>query len=353
MKTFLRFFSSLWAVALGLCPAAGADSRSAKPPLPLIHCTDLFHPHGDPDDHFDLATLYGMPGIDLKAVILDQGRLQAKQPGTIPVSQLNRITGRTVPAATGLADKLRTPTDTGLDQPAEFQQGVALILSTLRQSPRRVAITAVGSMRDATAAFNREPDLFRRKVDKLVIFIGEASDSKFTEHNVSLDPQAYVGLMRSGLPLYWVPCFDGGLWQNRGHASFWQAKHADLLRHAQPALLQYFIYALEKETADPIAFLSTPVDPGRKERLLAGVRNLWGAAVFEYLVAPDKTAAQFGFAEIAVSMGDDAVVHYGPAKGSKRVWRFEVRDLASYPAQMTAATAGFLARIGAATGEDR
>ena len=25
--------------------------------VPLIYCTDLFHPHGDPDDHFDLATL--------------------------------------------------------------------------------------------------------------------------------------------------------------------------------------------------------------------------------------------------------------------------------------------------------
>ena len=329
----------------------GSEARqqtaaASKPPLRLIHCTDLFHPHGDPDDHFDLATLYGIPGLDLKAVILDQGRLQAERPGTIPISQLNRITGRKVPAAIGLADKLRAPADTGLDQPAEFQQGVALILSTLRQSAAPVAITAVGSMRDVTAAFNREPELFRRKVDKLLIFIGEASEPKFTEHNVSLDPQAYVGLLRSGLPLHWVPCFDGGLWQNRGRASFWQAKHADLLRNAQPTLLQYFIYALEKETADPIAFLSTPIDPQRKERLLAGSRNLWCAAVFEFLVAPGKTDAMFGFSEVEVQVGDDAVIRYGQAPGSKRVRRFEVRDLASYPAQMTAVTAACLARVG-------
>jgi hypothetical protein len=347
MKPFLRLCCLLFALALGLCPASGADLRSAKPSLPLIHCTDLFHPHGDPDDHFDLATLYGIPGLDLKAVILDQGRLQAKQPGTFPVSQLNHITGRKVPTASGLADKLRSPADSGLDQPSEFQKGVALILSTLRQSPAPVAITAVGSMRDVAAAFNREPDLFRRKVDKLLIFIGEASEPKFTEYNVGLDPQAYVGLMRSGLPLYWVPCFDGGLWQNRGHASFWQAKHADLLRNAQPALLQYFIYALEKETADPIAFLSTPIDPQRKERLLAGSRNLWCTAVFEFLVAPEKTGGMFAFSEVEVQVGDDAVVHYGLAAGSKRVRRFEVRDLAHYPAQMTAATANHLARVGA------
>lgn len=29
-------------------------------PHPLIHQTDLFHPHGDPDDHFDLATVFAL-----------------------------------------------------------------------------------------------------------------------------------------------------------------------------------------------------------------------------------------------------------------------------------------------------
>ena len=51
----------------------------------------------------------------------------------------------------------------------------------------------------------------------------------------------------------------------------------------RPEVLQYFIYALEKEKADPIAFLSTPVDLARKQRLFAGTRNLWCAAVFEWL----------------------------------------------------------------------
>ena len=119
------------------------------------------------------------------------------------------------------------------------------------------------------------------------------------------------------------------------------------MRNARPGLLQYFIYALEKETADPIAFLSTPVDPQRKDRLLVGTRNLWCAAVFEFLVAPEKTGAMFGFSEVEVRVGDDAVIHYGHALGSKRVRRFEVRDLATYPSQMTAATAVLLARVGA------
>jgi hypothetical protein len=323
---------------------------SSGPLVPVIHCTDLFHPHEDPDDHFDLATLYAIPGIELKAVILDQGALQVTRPGTIPVSQLNRITGRNVPAAIGLAEKLRSPTDPALGQKLEFQQGVELILRTLRESPVPAAISMVGSARDVVAAFNRAPGLFRRKVGKILAFIGEASDPKFIEWNVSLDPHAYVGLLRSGLPVYWVPCFDGGPWINKGHASFWQAKHEDLLRNAPPQLLQYFIYALEKEKSDALAFLSNAVDPGRKQRLLAGTRNLWAAAVLEFLAGRSGAAGPYEFSAVEVSVGDDAVVHYVVGPASKKILRFQVRDLPPYPAQMTAATAHLLSRLTPSTG---
>ena len=111
----------------------------ARRPVPVIYCTDLFHPHDDPDDHFDLATLYAMPELDIKGVVLDQGQKQLERPGRIPVSQLNRITGRNVPAVIGLATPLTSPDDKALDQPAQFQQGVELILRTLRDSARPVS----------------------------------------------------------------------------------------------------------------------------------------------------------------------------------------------------------------------
>ena len=195
--------------------ATGADSPPASR-IPLLYCSDLFHPHDDPDDHFDLATLYAIPEFDVRGIVLDQGALQVSRPGSIPVTQLNALTGRHIPAAIGLASKLASPTDPGLDQPDQFQGGVRLILDTLRAATQRVDIIAVGSMRDLTAAFNREPELFRQRAGRLLLFIGEASDPDFREHNVSLDPHAFVGLMRSGLDLYWVPCFDGGLWRNAG-----------------------------------------------------------------------------------------------------------------------------------------
>ena len=336
--------------------------------VPVIYCTDLFHPHDDPDDHFDLATLYAMPELDIKGVVLDQGRKQLERPGRIPVSQMNKITGRNVPAAIGLADPLKSPDDQALDQPAQFQGAVELIIQTLRASARPVCIAALGSVRDVVCAFNREPGLFRTNVTMVLAFIGEASDGKFQEYNVGLDPQAFVGLMRSGLPVYWVPCFDGGLWQNRGHASFWRASQRALLEGATPEGIQYFIYALEKESAEPLAFLSRPVEPERQARLFAGTRNLWCTAVLGVMsgrevvfdgskwtsVLPQSNRAAavagqkplFEFPEVEILVSDAGTVSCGKGPGSHKVRRFEVRDSAQYEQGMVEATTALLSSLG-------
>jgi len=174
--------------------------------------------------------------------------------------------------------------------------------------------------------------------------------------------------MRSGLPIYWVPCFDGGLWQNRGHASFWRASHRALLGQAAPEVIQYFIYALEKERSDPLTFLSRPVEPERQARLFAGTRNLWCAAVLgvmsgrevvldggkwtSALPGSDRQATGvrhkplFGFSEVEVSVSDAGVVSYGKKPGSHKVSRFEVRNPAQYEPGMVEATAGLLSSLG-------
>lgn len=287
-----------------------------------------------------------MPKLDIKVVVLDQGNKQLQRPGSIPVSQMNRITAQNVPTAIGLARQLASPKDTALDQPAEFQGGVAAILKVLRDSSVPVTITTVGSVRDVVAAYNREPDLFRTKVGRLIAFIGDASHPTFKEFNVKLDPQAYIGLMQSGLPVWWVPCFDGGDWQNKGHASFWKAKHGDILKDASPQLIQYFVYAFGKEKSDPLAFLSLPVDAERKARMFGGTRNLWCTAIFDVMAwTKDKTGNElFGFSKVELSVTKDAVIQYVHGKESNSVMLFEIRDRDKYAAAMTEATAKWLAR---------
>ncbi len=361
-------FLVLAALRVGSWPASEGTASTNVPSIPVIYSTDLFHPHDDPDDHFDLAAISAMPELDLKGIVLDQGDKQLKRPGAIPVSQMNKITGRNVPTVLGLTEKLKSPTDRALDQNPEFQKGVEFILDTLRSSPSPVMITTVGSVRDVVAAYNRNPALFRGKLGKLLVFIGEASDPSFQEYNVKLDLQAYVGLMRSGLPIYWVPCFDGGKWKNAGHASFWNAKHEDLLREASPELVQFFIYALEKETSDPLSFLSSPAEPQRQAQFFARTRNLWCTAVFGVLsgrqvtfdgtkyrsVPPANRKAHeaalnndlFGFSEVDMSISDTGIVRYGKSRDSRKVMRFEVRNKASYAEGMTRMTADLLSRLG-------
>ena len=209
------------ALLLLLLISAIARPQTAAPSsIPLVYSTDLFHPHDDPDDHLDLATVFAIPEFDLKAILLDQGDKQLRKPGRIPVEQMFALTGRRVPYAAGLGAKLRTPSDTGLDQPKEFQGAVELFLKVLRDSDRPVRVVAVGSVRDIAAAFNREPELLRKKVEALYLVIGNAKIGGI-EYNVELDRQAFRAVLRSKLPIYWFPCFPA---QNR-LSTYWKFPH--------------------------------------------------------------------------------------------------------------------------------
>ena len=53
--------------------------------VPFIHQTDLFRPHNDPDDHWDLATLYALGAteyLDPIGVLIDSPLI----PDRIPMS---------------------------------------------------------------------------------------------------------------------------------------------------------------------------------------------------------------------------------------------------------------------------
>jgi len=240
--------------------------------IPLIYCTDLFHPHDDPDDHFDLANVFAMPELDIKGIILDLGAKQKKKPGRIPMEQMLRLTGRKIPYATGLRDKLKSPNDKGLDQPKEDQGAVELILKILRESSEPVIMVTTGSLRDTYAAYNRDPELLRNKISRFYINIGSLLEDQ-GEWNELLDPQSYIGMMRSGLPIYWCPCRPTKV--NR--STHWAFKHHEILEGIPPALLNWFIYALQvprPNELDPMAALTMDLRPWR--HLVMGMtRNMW------------------------------------------------------------------------------
>ena len=147
-------------------PVIAAENRSPAPTprgIPLIDVTDLYHPHQDVGDNFDVLAAYALPELDLRAVILDctepfrqpvakdpgpglfPDASGPREPGFIPVWQLNSIFGRNVPCATIPFGRMKSPGDKLLDAPPFQQQGIELILNTLRESPEPVHIVSFGS----------------------------------------------------------------------------------------------------------------------------------------------------------------------------------------------------------------
>ncbi len=348
----------LLAAALAFAPCdsqESADTRdSGAGSVPILYSTDLFHPHGDPDDHFDLATLFAVAELDIRGVVLDVGARQTKAPGRIPVTQMIHLTGRKVPFAVGLKEPLKSPSDDGRDQPGEYQDGVELLLDGLRRAQRPITVFTTGSLRDVAAAWNRRPELLKQKIARLYVNIGDSSGGD--EHNVGLDRHSYVRVMRSGLPVWWCPCFDGGVWKReQGYATYWRFRHEDVLESTPEPLQNWFIYALTRSRSDPLDFLSQAQNPDVRRRVWAMARNMWCTGPF--LDAAGKTVVEvepgqwqvvplaeaegknrlFHFVPGEVSVEDGGRVALLPGKVGKghRVQVFKIHDVAAYDRAMT------------------
>jgi len=262
-------------VATSLLSSARAEKGSGRS-VPVIYSSDLFHPPDDPDDWFDLATLFSIDELDVRGIVLDQGEKQMRKPGRIPLEQMTAITGKKVAFACGLSNKLKSPSDKGLDQPERFQKGVKLIINVLQNSERKVTLITVGSLRDVCAAFNRAPQLLKEKVEKLYISAGNSGGGN--EYNVGLDPHAYVGVMRSGLPIYWLPCFG-----REPFVSKWGFKQGDLLGSWSVRMQDYFAYGLMKldpKKVDPVVAIQKPIADEVKKRIWGMNRSMWSTASF-------------------------------------------------------------------------
>jgi hypothetical protein len=283
---------------------AQAPSRLPVPRrVPIIYSSDLFHPHDDPDDHFDLATLFAIREFDVKAVLLDLGERQRPRPGRIPLEQMFALSGRKVPYATGLSAKLDSPDDKALSRPAEDQAAIELLLRTLAEADEPVTVITAGSLRDVAAAFNREPELLRRKISRLYVNIGNADGGN--EWNVGLDVHAYVRIMRSGLPVYWCPCQPF----KDPRSTYWDFKHADVLDRAPTGVQNFFIYALQAvppELIDPVAALRMDFRPWR-HLVWSMQRQMWCTASFLHAAGLDAVRqADSGFTIAPVAPGGPA-----------------------------------------------
>ncbi len=261
-KDFLRA-SSVFAVgAVGVSAAARPDAYETANPIrrPVIDITDLYHPHQDRGDNFDLIAAYALPEVDLRAVILDiTGRYLRpyineadpgyndprgqRAPGYIPVHQLNYIFDRNVPCACAPFDPMRSPDDEMSDAPQFQQSGIDLLIETLRESNEPVDVVSFGSARPLAVALNREPKLLREKVRLAHLCIG-GYPAGYLEWNVQLDVHAFVRLIRSELPLALYPCAtEESPFALGTHNCYWTMENLDWVREMDAPLQRYIEFA--------------------------------------------------------------------------------------------------------------
>lgn len=302
----IRKLAALGLVFVLCTPLASGQSRATTGSVPIIYSTDLYHPHQDPDDHFDLVTLFALDEFDLRAIVIDLGKTGANRPGIVPLKQIMHITGRTVPYATGLIENLKSPEDLADDRSDAEEAGVQLIIDAIGKSEQPVTVFCTGSLRDVAAAYNRAPELFRAKVARLYINAGHSGGGR--EYNVRLDPNAYVRILRSPLPVYWVPCFGSD-----GYFSRWSFRQGVVLDAAPQAVQSLFVYALTKaspETRDPIAALDEKPAASDRKRIWALQRNMWCTGAF--LHAAGRGNDTFSFNKIGVKLDDNGVTTIDP-----------------------------------------
>ena len=306
MRTRRDFIEAMGLGTIGLvslaktvtASSAGKVTRGGSPRVPVIDITDLYHPHQDVGDNFDLIAGYALPEIDLKAVILDatddyrhrdpqgqkpgyQDETGPRDPGIIPVTQLNFLFDRNVPYGICPFSRMKSPTDKALDAPQFQQSGIDLILKVLREASEKVEILSFGSARPLAIAYNRNPDLLRRKVRRIHIAEG-ASSPDFLEWNVMLDPHAFVCLLRSDLPIAIYPCATAKGATDLGiNNSYWLLPDLQFIRRIDPLLQRYLAFVYER-SARPDFLVALEEDPPSEviDRICQRSQHVWETALW-------------------------------------------------------------------------
>ncbi len=298
-KFMLMFIACIW---LNINDSYGTEK------IPLIVITDLYHPHQDPGDNFELINAYAIPEFDLKAVILDcynpfrskiaknvnKGLWEdpngPREPGIICVQQLNYIFGRDIPFGVGPFEQMKQKNDRMEDLSDFFNQGINLLKTILEQSEKKVTIASFGSSRVLAVAFNRFPSLMKRKIKMIHLSAGTGgNDPDYLEWNVALDTLAFVSLMESGLPIAIYPCaaatkgiVEGGLsnaFKGANDNTYYKLDDLSFVENMHPKLRQYVHFLFTRSTdADFLSYLDRVDVPGSVT--LPQYQHVWETALW-------------------------------------------------------------------------
>ncbi len=277
------------------------------PRIPVLHATDLFRPHIDPDDHWDLACVYALAyrgDIDLKGILIDYPPRAGENhnPDIMAVAQMNLITGLFVPVAVGSALPMKSRNDIQPGVSSTDHQGVRMVLDVLEKSPQPVVINILGSSRDVAIAGKKRPDLFASKCAAVYLNAGTARQpdgglASKLEYNVTLDKYAYAAIFDLPCPVYWMPCFEqvesGQQRSVSEYGTHYRFRQNQILPHLSDMVQNYFAYMFGRYTDHNwLLYVKGKKDEALLRRFASQDRDMWCTAGF--LHAAGYTASRDG-----------------------------------------------------------
>lgn len=332
-------------------------------PAKLIHITDLYHPHNDPDDHYDLAqvfALHKLGAIELQQVIIDYPKLDDRwAPALAAVYQLNDLTGSNVHVTLGADTRLYVgKPELWKNAPPNTVLASETILEILRKSEEKVYITIVGGCLDTAIALERDPETFREKCAGIVLNAGSGVPTPEKEWNVMLGLTEYSKIFEAPCPVFWNPCMHSMECWSGEYGTHYRFLQKELWKKISPKLLNYFLYALTR-SADPLflkALNKTP-DPEVLEQFGNLYRDMYcTGSIFDLAGKAVTVDGEI----VEKSSSDRAVFEYRPVRvkptaDGDTTWEFDdtaadrfmfcVNDTARYDEAMGKALSTLLAEI--------
>ena len=153
----------------------------------------------DPDDWFDTYLFLKSEHLNPSGIILADYTTDSV---AVLAGELAAIAGKPdIPVVKGVQGKLLMEGDS-LTAP-NYHEGAEFILDNLRKTTGKVRLIALGSLRNEALAFTMDPDLFLRKVER-VVFVSVPLHGEFAT-NLERDTLAVSTIYNSGVSVMNIP----------------------------------------------------------------------------------------------------------------------------------------------------
>lgn len=335
----------------------------------VIHQTDLFHSHNDPDDHWDLACQFALAftkDIELKGILIDYPPIQYGDPAIQSVNQMNYITGLSVPVVVGIPEPMKASEVYSRSEGfTPGYSGIDMLLETMEQAESPVIIHIVGSCRDVAIAARLKPELFKEKCKAIYLNAGSSNPDSKPEYNVSLDSYSYSVIFELQCPIYWMPCFEFAPeppeWQFKmgQYGTFYRFMQYEILPYLSENVQKYFLYSLTKSTDNRwLTYLKDPLNKRQFDFFCKLDRSMYSTGGFFHAAGKAITKdgqivglnegqadAIFTYEPIEITCDGNGLVKWNVVDTAANRFIFKINDVGMYKAALTSAMKSLLMKM--------